>query len=666
VRAFFSELKRRKVYRVAIAYALAAWVIAQVVTQIFPVFEVSPWALRLMISLLILGFPVALVLAWAFDITPEGIKRTDDDLEPRETLTRPAENILEKSIAVLPFENLGDDPENAYFADGVHDDILSSLAKISDLKVISRTSVRQYREGARNLREIGQALGVAHILEGTVRRAGSRVRINAQLINARSDTQIWAETFDRKLTNLFALQSELAERITAALRANLSARERASIQVHPTKDLAAYELFLRARDLFHWSGVGDPLENGEKALLLIDQAVARDPQFPLAYCLASRVNAELYWFAHQSRARLDSAKAAADVALRLQPDLGEAHLAMAFFHYYGYRDYERAQIEIEIAQRATPNDAQIWDGAGAISRRAGRWNEAIANFEKARYLDPRNFSVISNLAETLIAMRRYEEAERAIDNALLVNPNAHLFSIARAAIDLRRNGDTARLRAALDAVPRDYDPGGAVATVRIRLSLMQRDFAEAARTLGSSVRERFMDSGCGGTAGMIDGYPFPKSWYTGLLARAHGDVNAARHAFQEARRVVEADLAQWPDDVKSTIMAAFIHAALGRKDDALSDGRRAVELLPIARDTYDGLVLATNLAAIYAQVGERDLAVEQLAALIELPNGPTPGTLSVEPEWDALHGDPRFDKLVAQSAKIAAKRSDVSERLLSQ
>jgi tetratricopeptide (TPR) repeat protein len=354
------------------------------------------------------------------------------------------------------------------------------------------------------------------------------------------------------------------------------------------------------------------------------------------------------------------------VALRLQPDLGEAHLAMAFFHYYGYRDYERAQVEIEIAQRATPNDAQIWDGAGAISRRAGRWNEAIANFERARYLDPRNFSVISNLAETLIAMRRYEEAERAIDNALLVNPNAHLFSIARAAIDLRRNGDTARLRAALDAVPRDYDPGGAVATVRIRLSFMKRDFAEAARTLDSSARERFMDSGCGGTAGMIDGYPFPKSWYTGLLARAHGDVKTARHAFQEARLVVEADLAQWPDDVKSIMMAAFIHAALGRKDDALREGRRAVELLPISKDTYDGPVLATNLAAIYAEVGERDLAVEQLAALIELPNGPTPGTLSVEPEWDALHGDPRFDKLVAQSAKIAAKRSDVGERLLSQ
>jgi TolB-like protein/Tfp pilus assembly protein PilF len=652
MRGFFSELKRRKVYRVAIAYAVVAWVVAQVVTQIFPVFEVSSWALRSMIVLLIAGFPIALILAWAFDITPEGIKRTDDvDPAQAQAQARRGESIPAKSIAVLPFENLSDDPENAYFADGVHDDILSSLAKISDLKVISRTSVRQYKEGARNLREIGQALGVAHILEGTVRRAGNRVRVNAQLINAQTDAHIWADTFDRELTNLFALQSELAERITAALRASLSAHERASMRIHPTSDLAAYELFLRARDLFHWSGVGDPLENGEKALRLIDQAVARDPQFALAYCLGSRLNAELYWFGHdRSRTRLNNAKTAADVALRLQPDLGDAHLALAFFHYYGYRNYKRARTEIEIALQATPNDAEIWDGAGAVGRREGRWDAAIANFEKARYLDPRNFSVIWNLAETLIAMRRYVEAQDAIDNALLVNPNAHLFSIARASIELKKSGETAPLRAALGAIPRDFDPGGAVATVGIRLSLMERDFAKAAQMLAASTHDRLTDSGFGGTAGMIDGYTFPKTWYEGLVARAHGNVDMAQHAFEEARRVVEVDLAQWPDDMKAIMMLAFIHAALGRKEDALREGRRAVELLPISKDAYDGPILATNLAAIYAQVGERDLALEELARLTEVPNGPTPGTLRAEPEWDPLRRDPRFEKIVASLA----------------
>jgi TolB-like protein len=650
MRRFFAELKRRKVYRVAIAYAVAAWLVAQVVTQIFPVFEISQWALRSMIVLLIIGFPIALILAWAFDITPEGIKRTDD-IDPAQAQTLRTEAIPAKSIAVLPFENLSDDPENAYFADGVHDDILSSLAKISDLKVISRTSVRQYREGVRNLREIGQALGVAHILEGTVRRVGNRVRLNAQLINAQTEAHVWADTFDRELTNLFALQSELAERITEALRANLSARERASMQIHPTSDLAAYELFLRARDLFRWSGVGDPLENGVKALRLIDQAVARDPQFALAYCLGSRLNAELYWFGHdRSRARLNNAKTAADVALRLQPDLGDAHLALAFLHYYGYRDYKRARTEIEIAQQATPNDAEIWDAAGAVDRREGRWDQAIANFEKARYLDPRNFSVISNLAETLIAMRRYAEAQHAIDNALLINANAHLFSIQRASIDLQKNGDTAPLRAALDAIPRNFDPGGAVTTVDIRLNLMERDFAKASRMLADSAHDRFWDSGLGGTAGMIDGYAFPNSWYKGLVARAHGDIDTAQHAFEEAGRVVEVDLARWPDDVKTIMMLAFIHVALGRKEDALREGRRAVGLLPISKDAYDGPILATNLAAIYAQVGESDLALEQLATLVEVPNGPTPGTLRTEPQWDALRGDPRFEKIVASLA----------------
>ncbi len=317
---FFSELKRRKVYRLAVAYAVGAWVLAQIVTQLLPYFDVPNWIIRLLILLLALGFPVALILSWAFDFTLQGIKRTDDALPGPGLPDAP-----EKSIAVLPFENLSDDQQNAYFADGIQDDILSSLAKVADLKVISRTSVRQYRGGARNLREIGAVLGVAHILEGTVRRAGNRVRVNAQLIDARTDAHLWADTFDREMTDLFALQSELAERIAAALRANLSAQEKASLQVHPTADLDAYDLYLRARDLFRWSGAGDPRENGEKALRLLEQALARDPHFALAHTLASRFHAELYWFGYdRTRDRLARAKAEAETALRIRPDLGDA------------------------------------------------------------------------------------------------------------------------------------------------------------------------------------------------------------------------------------------------------------------------------------------------------------------------------------------------------
>ena len=354
----FSELKRRKVYRVAIAYAVVSWLLIQIATQVFPFFDIPNWAIRLVIVVLVLGFPVALVLSWAFDLTAQGIKRTEE--LPVKSL--PANTAPEKSIAVLPFENLSDDQENTYFADGIQDDILSSLAKVADLKVISRTSVRQYRDGARNLREIGATLGVAHILEGSVRRSGNRVRVNAQLINAQTDTHVWGDTFDREITDLFALQTEVAERIATELRARLSKREKARIQVHPTKSLDAYELFLKARDLFRWSGAGDPRDNGEQALKLLEDAIALDPKFALAHALASRWHGELYWFGHdKSRSRLAKAKAEADAAIRLQPDLGDAHLAAAYYHYLGFHDYERAREELELARRATPNDSEVFD-----------------------------------------------------------------------------------------------------------------------------------------------------------------------------------------------------------------------------------------------------------------------------------------------------------------
>ena len=643
MRNFFSELKRRKVYRVAVAYAVVAWLLIQIATQTFPFLGVPNGAIRLVIVLIALGYPVALILAWAFDITPQGIKRTDE-IAPE---AKPSTKIPEKSIAVLPFENLSDDQENAYFADGVQDDILSNLAKVADLKVISRTSVRQYRSGARNLREIGTALGVAHILEGTVRRSGNRVRINAQLINARTDAHVWAETFERETTDVFALQSELAEKIATALRANLSPWEKASMQVHPTEHRDAYDLYLRARDLFRWSGSGDPRENAEKALHLLDQAIGRDPRFALAHSLASRFHNELYWFGFdKTRARLAKAKAAADTALRLHPDLGDAHLAMAYHYYYGYRDYERARSELAIALRATPNDAEVWDGIGAVDRRQGRWDEAVSNFERARQLDPHNGAVIWNLAETYFCLCRFEEAERTFAAGLTSNPHAHLFSLASAAIDFKKNGSTTALQAVLKDLPRDFDPGGAVTTVAVRLSLMNRDYDEAARWLENAGRETLNDAGLGGMAASIDGYSFPRSWYEGLIARGRGDVRAAQHAFTKARTTVAADLRQWPDDAKTSMMLALVDAALGRREDAIKEGRRAVDLLPVSEDAFDGPAIATNLAVIYAQVGKCDLAFEELAPLREVPNGPTRGMLRVEPEWESLRADPRFEKLL--------------------
>lgn len=648
VKTFFLELKRRKVYRVAAAYAVAGWLIVQIATQVFPVFEVPNWTVRLIVIALILGFPIALILSWIFDITPQGIRRTDESeraagLDVSGAVTSP---VPEKSIAVLPFENLSDNKENEYFAAGVHDDILSSLAKISDLKVISRTSVQQFKSGARNLREIGRALGVAHVLEGTARRAGNRVRVNAQLIDARTDTHLWGETFDREITDLFTLQCELAERITEALQANLSAREKTNLQTHPTHDILAYELFLRARELFHWAGTGYSQDKGADALHLIDDAIKRDPQFALAYALASRLHSEVFWFGYdKSAARLEKARAAAEAALKIQPDLGEAHLANAFYYYYGFRRYDIAQKHVMAAVRAIPNNPDVLITAGAIARREGHWPEAIKNLEQARDRDPRSLSVLWDLFATYLAVHEYAKAEKTASDALSISSTAPYFIVARGAVGLFRNGDTAPLRAALRQVPLDFDPGGSTSTIGLRVSLMQRDLEEADRLLAACAHEKLDDNGLSGVAAALDGYTVPKKWYAGLIARARGDNSSARQFFAEAKRIVENDRSQFPEDAKIITMLALIYAELGEKTEAQRAATRARELLPIAKDAFDGPILMTTLAAVSAKLGETDSAIQQLESLVGIPNGPTPGTLRVEPEWDCLRDDPRFKKL---------------------
>ena len=650
-KTFFAELKRRKVYRVAAAYAVASWLLIQIATQVFPFFEIPNWAVRLVVVVLSLGFPIAVILAWIFDITPQGIRRTDEINAEDNGISVRETQIPQKSIAVLPFENLSDDKENEYFAAGVHDDVLSSLAKVADLKVISRTSVQQFKSGSRNVREIGAALGVAHILEGTARRVGNRVRVNAQLIDARTDAHLWSETFDREITDLFALQSELAERITQSLRANLSPREKTSMQAHPTRDIAAYELYLRSRGLFHWAGSGYSHDKGAEALRLINEAVARDPQFALAYALASRLHSELFWFGYdKTQARLQQAKTAAETALRLQPDLGEAHLANAFYYYYGFRRYDLARTHVAAAVRAIPNSADVLVAAGAIARREGQWNEAVSNFERARERDPRSLSVLWNLFETYLALHQYDDAEAAIAEALPILPSAHFFMLARRSIELYRTGETAPLRSALRQVPSGFDPGGAVTTIALRVSLMDRDFDEAERVLTGCADEKLEDNGLSGIAGALDGYTVPKTWYAGLIARGRSDETAARAEFEEAKQMVESRLNDSPEDAKTTAMLARIHAALGNNEDALRQARRAEELLPIAKDSFDGPIIATTVAAVSAQIGENDLAIEQLQRLVGIPNGPTPGLLQAEPEWDPLRDDSRFKALMERAS----------------
>jgi tetratricopeptide (TPR) repeat protein len=382
-------------------------------------------------------------------------------------------------------------------------------------------------------------------------------------------------------------------------------------------------------------------------LRLLEEAVARDPYFALAYCLISRFHGELYWFGYdRTRSRLTQAKIAADRAMHLQPDSSDVRLALAYYYYFGYRDYELAHTELAIAHAAAPNDAEAWDASGAINRRQGRWEEALSNFEKARELDPRNPSVLWNLADTYACLGRNDEAVRSFAKGIEVNPEAHFFSVEQAAIPLRSEGDIAPLRAVLREIPGDFDPGGGITNIAVRVSLMDRDYDGAERLLKATRYERFHDIGVGGPAAVLDGYTFPRAWYEGLIALGRSDIGAADRAFAAAQKIVEADLTQSPDDAKLVAMLGLVHSMKGRHEDAITAGQRAVELLPISRDAYDGPLIATKLAVIYAAAGQSDRAIELLKELITIPNGPTPGTLRAECDWDRLRSDPRFEKLM--------------------
>jgi TolB-like protein/class 3 adenylate cyclase/Flp pilus assembly protein TadD len=557
--------------------------------------------------------------------------------------------IPEKSIAVLPFLNLSNEKENAYFADGVQDEILTNLAKVADLKVISRTSVMQYRDAAaRNLREIAQELGVAHVLEGSVQRAANRVRVSAQLIDARTDTHLWAEHYDRDLADVFAIQSEIAKTIADQLQAKISPSEKAAIEKVPTTDLVAFDLYERAKAL--WADVTDPLhaqKNLSEAAQLLNEAVARDPQFLLAWCLLSRVHGALYWTGHDhTQPRLDLANEAVQTALRLQPDAGEAHRALATYYYYGFRDYVRASSELAIARRSLPNDAEIFLYTGLIDRREGRWEKATYNMERALELDPRNLFTLQQLALTYSTQDRYTDAARIYDSALRLVPGDPYTRILRALVELDWRADIKPFQTTLGTVVAE-NPSAAPDVDTPLYALCERTAAAAARALTNYPRDGVTTE---------YGVNCPRAYWEGVVARGQGDSAKAQAAFIAARSTVEKILAKQPDFAAAISLLGVIDAGLGRKEDALREGRRACELLPISKDAISGVDLATNLAQIYIWTGEKDRAIEQIAAVERIPNSLSYGLLKLHPYWDPLRGDPRFEKIVASLAPNDAKQ----------
>jgi TolB-like protein/class 3 adenylate cyclase/Tfp pilus assembly protein PilF len=608
------------------------------------VHPISPprWPKTVLIVALLVS-AVALVISslmFSHRASPTAIIST----RPETTATSWPTAVPEKSIAVLPFENLSDEKENAYFADGVQDEILTGLARVADLKVISRASTLQYKAGAeRNLREIAKALGVAHLLAGSVQRAGDRVRVSAQLIDGRTDTQLWGERYDRDVADVFAIESELAGKIVAQLQSKLSPEEKTAIEERPTADLAAYDLYAHAKTLIANALLNEPRkEKLFEAVRLLDEALKRDPSFFLAYYQLAEAHDSIYQFGFDhTPARLASADAAIQSLRRLHPDAGETHLALAKHLYWGYLDYDRARQELTAAQHALPNSSRASLLAAYIDRRQGRWEESTRNFEHASELDPHSLEILQQLSLNYENLRRYADMAATLDRALLLAPKDVPLRTQRAFVALDWHADPKPLHATIQTILAE-NPNAAplLADYWLLLALFERDPAAAKRALAA-----MLPGGC-----YDAGIPFPNTWCEGLVARMQGDQPTTRAAFTNARKELEKMVRDQPDYAGALCALSVIDAALGNKEDAIREGGRAVELMPVSKNAIEGPLLIKYLALIYAWTGEKDRALKRLEEAAKLPSYLSYGQLRLHPVWDPLRSEPRFEKIVASLA----------------
>ena len=672
---FFAELKRRHVYRAAVVYAMVAWLLTQIATQVFPFFDVPNSAVRFVIVVLVIGFPIAMLLAWLYEFTSKGFVR-EEDVDPvaRQSSGRvfnftiigilllliavliyerlpshssSGELIPDKSIAVLPFANFSDDKQNAFFADGIQDDILTSLAKIADLRVISRSSVMQFRDpAAHNLREIGRLLGVANVLEGSVRREGDRVVVNVQLIDALKDRHLWANRYERTLADSLGLQGELASEIAEALRVTLSPNEKARIGTKPTENTDAYLVYLQANQIER--NPDTLLEDYKKAEQLYLTAIGLDPKFALAHARLASTRAAIFHYYEPLDAWKTKARVEADVALQLQQNLAEAHLALGQCIYWIDRDYDRALSEFDIVSRLSPNNSEAGRLIAAIKRRQGKWQESLDTYERIAKLDPQDPNIARNLVFTYTALRRWPEAARVAARMRSMAPASLVAKIQTGYIDFWWKGDTKLLKSLVDQVPAGTDPDGVITSVRWDVAMMDRDFSRAKEVLEKSPLTDISYTNAGAT---------PKSFFVGCVLLATGNNAEARKAFELARPAFEAQVKEAPDSADRHANLGWCYAFMGQKEDAIREGRRAVELKPESADAVDGAIMNCYLALIYARCGENDLAIPLIERLLKTPGAVdsvvysiTVNDLKYRWEWDPIRTDPRFQQLIAHSS----------------
>jgi TolB-like protein/tetratricopeptide (TPR) repeat protein len=684
--SFFAELKRRNVYKVAVAYAIVGWLLIQIVTQVFPFLEIPAWVVRLVIALVAIGFPIALVIAWAFELTPQGLKRTEDvDLAAQRrtksyawiyvvivgagfsiglffigrytvrntasaarTEAATGSSISQKSIAVLPFENLSEDKANAYFATGMQDMILTKLAAIGDLKVISRTSTERYASHPDDLKTIARQLGIATILEGSVQKSGNSVLINVQLIDAASDHHLWAEAYPRTLDNIFGVEGEVAQKVADALKARLTPTESANVASVPTHNREALDLYLRANaDLRRGADAAALVPKVIPfAIELYQQALAKDPGFALAAAELAQAHMTMYWFAPDHTAeRLASAKTAAEQALSLQPELGAAHFALGLYWYWGHREYAQALQQLELARKASPNDAQLEQYFAAIDRRQGRWEDAIATYRRATTLDPRSNLLFDQLAYTYSCVRRYADADRAYAQATSVARDPIDERVTQAWNTVLWKADLGPLRSALGSVTPGSDDYAGNATYFYSLAWWSRDYAAAIAAAENDSAENWTDN---------SNVTLPRLLYLAMAYDAAGNAAKAHPMYAAVRARMQAALAQRGDDPDLHLALGFAAAGLGLRDEAIREGRKATSLMPVSRDNYSGPGYFTWLAQLYARVGDHDQAIDTLQQLMSLPFSGvaiSSALLKLDPFWDPLRKDSRFEKLCQEQTQ---------------
>ena len=589
------------------------------------------------IALLIVGGAI-----WFFSRQP-AVRSTNATSTIPASPTAAAPAASDKSIAVLPFDNLSSDKENAFFAQGIQDEIITTLSKISGLRVISRTSTAHYKSAPENLPEIARDLRVSNILEGSVQKAGDRVHINVQLIKAETDAHLWAQSYDRQLIDIFAVEAEVAKQIADALSTTLSPQEKARVETKPTDNPDAYVLYLRGRE--YQTRPDNFLQDFRSAAHFYEQAIALDPNFALAHARLSAVTSQIYHWFEPTEANKQKAHAEAIESLRLQPNLGEGHSALGLYLYYEEADYEGALREFALASKALPNDGDVGLYIAAVQRRRGHWAEAIAAYQRAEAIDPRNQVTLYDASQTYFGLRDWSNALRGLDRVLQLAPDSVNVKIQRGYTEFFAKGNTASIKAALESIPANVDPDGVVTFARWDVSLMDRDPAAAERALAVSRLEVITSQ---------PGVPLPKSYLQGCIDLVRNDTARAQTDFEAARPALEKTVADSPQDSTRRGQLGLLYAFMGRKEDALREGRRAVELKPLARDVIEGAVAQAFQALIFARTGETDRAISEIERLLTTPfavdyadDSVTLPDLRTRWEWDPLRNDPRFKKILA-------------------